>query len=282
MSTQVKGFQQKTAGDGNYFSIKFGSIVRESKTPQEGFERINGKNKRTGEEYTKYIQRFDTIEALITKIEWYDTEQKFTARYQGFKVHLNANGKKGVLDLAINSRTTSRFMKLAENINFTKPVEFRAWHDSKSDSTAIFVGQDGESVPQKYTRENPGDMPEPTQDFKKNWDYSAQMAFLHEKMMKVVIPRVGAAQPKEPEGASTELEHGDNDADTLTPLDPKLVTRVKESLTDLSEHEDYQDRTRTQLMEEFFGTSKLSEIETMPAETVKAVLKKIDNITAPF
>ena len=278
---EMKGFQQKTQGDGNFFAIKHGSIVRESKTPQEGFEKIEITDRRTGEKFTKYIQRYDTIEALVTKIEWYDTEQRFTKRYQGWKLFLNANGKRGVLDLPIQSRTTGRFMKLAENLDFTKPVEFRAWHDSKSDATAIFVGQNGESVPQKYTRDDPNGMPEPTQDFKKNWDYSKQEEFLYKRMIEVVIPKVNASQPEQPE---QDEPHGEEQVEPTpaTSLDEKLIERVKQALSDLSEHKDYEDRSRKELMEEFFGTSKFEEIEAMPPESVKAVLKKIDEIVIPF
>lgn len=279
----MKGFVQKSQGDGNFFAVKHGSIVRTSKTPQEGFEKIEGENKRTHEKYVTYVQRFDTIEALITKIEWYDTEQKYSARYQGFKLHLLAdNGNHGVLDLPIQSRVTGRFMKTAENLDFTKPVEFRAWHDSRSDSTAIFIGQNGESVKQKYTREAPNGLPEPTQDFKKNWDYSKQEEFLYKKMIEVVIPKVAAAQPKEQMTETADEGPGGDDDDRPTPLDAKMIERVKTALLDLSKEDKYSDRSRTELMEEFFGTNKFHEIELMPAETVKAVLRKIDEILVPF
>lgn len=278
----MKGFQQKTQGEGNFFAIKHGSIVRESKTPQEGFEKIEITDRRTGEKFTKYIQRYDTIEALITKIDWYDTEQRFTKRYQGWKLYLNANEKKGILDLPIQSRTTSRFMKLAENLDFTKPVEFRAWHDSKSDSTAIFVGQNGASVSQKYTRENPNGMPEPTQDFKKNWDYSKQEEFLYKRMIEVVIPKVNASQPEEPEADDDGPHNEQTEPTPATSLDEKMVQRVKTSLTELSETDEYKDRSKRELMDEFFGTTKFEEIEAMPPETVKTMLKKIDEIVLPF
>ncbi len=277
----MKGYVQKSEGEGNFFSIKHGSIVRTSKTPQEGFEKIEGENHRTKEKYTTYIQRFDTIEALITKIEWYDTEQKYNTRYQGFKLHLvNDAGTKAVLDLPINSRATGRFMKTAENLDFNKPVEFRAWHDSRSDSTAVFIGQDGASVPQKYTRENPNGLPEPTQDFKKNWDYSKQEEFLYRKMIDVVIPAVAVAHPNTQQSEPEQAEA--SSATTNGKLDQKTIERVKTALKDLSEHEEYSDRSRGELMEEFFDTTKFSEIETMPAETVKSVLKKIDEILIPF
>ena len=49
------------------------------------------------------------------------------------------------LSISLNSQIASRFMKTAENIDWSKPVEFRAWHDKQTDppKTAFFIGQDG-------------------------------------------------------------------------------------------------------------------------------------------
>jgi hypothetical protein len=178
-------------------------------------------------------------------------------------------------------------MKLAENIDYSKPVEFRAWHDGKSDSTALFVGQDGTSVPQKYTRENPGDLPQPTQNFKGDWDYSKQEEFLYKRMIEVVIPMVAAAHPETDKGedgdeaAKAEVS-GYEEAEQNGQLDPKLLEQVKVSLTELAKEPKYQDRTKIELIQDFFGVSRFSEIEEMPSEAVRAALKTIDKIIVPF
>lgn len=279
----MKGFQQKTSGDGNFFVVKHGSIVRESKTPQEGFEKIEIENRRTKEKVTKYIQRYNAIEALITKIEWYDTEQKFDIRYRGWKIHLTADGgKKGILDIPINSRVAGRFMKLAENIDYSKPVEFRAWLDPKSDSTAFFVGQDGNSVPQKYTKDNPGDMPPPVQKFNGDWSFDDQMQFLHKKMLDVVIPKVQALNPVEekPDGQEAKPEHED-----FTESDDEPVSTVLKSIQGIiravAGKKEAHGRTKSELLMDYFGSADWGEIEKMPEATLRAGLAKLDELV-PF
>lgn len=277
----MKGFQEKTQGDGNFFVIKHYTICRESKTPQDGFKEIEVENPETHQKIKKYIKEYDTIEALITRIEWYDTAQQYNRRFRGFKLHLAEGDRRGVLDLPISARVTSRFLKLAENLDFSQPVEFRAWKDRKKDTTALLVAQNGKTVEQKYTADKPLDMPPPSQSASTGkWNYDGQTDFLHKKMMEVVIPRVAAAHPdkQKAENAETQSETAPSNGSP----DAKLLERVKEALTDLSEHDDYQDRSRAQLLDEFFGCSKFSEVESMNPESIKLALKEIDKVVVPF
>lgn len=188
----MKGLQEKSSGNGIFLVVKHHSIVQESKKEREGFEPIVVKNPRTNETLTKYIKRYAGVEAMIKKIEWYDTEGRFDQRYRGWKIYLDADGTDCVLDISFDSRQAGRFMKLAENLDFTKPVEFSAWYDKKNDSTAFNVKQDGQSVRQKYTRDNPGDCPPPKEKFGGKWDYSDQEEFLYGRILNVVIPKLQA------------------------------------------------------------------------------------------
>lgn len=193
----MKGFQERSERTGKFFVVKHYSICEESAKERNGFEPIEVTNPQTKETTIKFIKRYETLEAMVTKIEWRDTEEKYEQRYMDWKVFLNANGETGVLTIPFSSRVGSRFMKLAENIDFNKPVEFRAWKDSKPgkpDATAFLVAQGGESIPQRYTRLDPGDCPEPVQKFGGKWNFDDQMEYLHAQMMNVVIPKVEAAQ----------------------------------------------------------------------------------------
>jgi hypothetical protein len=206
----MKGLMEQSDSNAVFLSIKHHGIVQESKTPKDGFKPIEVKNPRTNETFTKYIKRYNGIEALVNKIEWRDTGDQYDQRYMGFKIYLDADGVPCVLDLPFESRQCTRFMKLAENIDFSQPVIFRAWHDTKDDKTAFFVGQGWEgdkaiSVPQKYTRDDPGECPPPVQKFNGKWNFDDQTQFLYERMVNVVIPAVEAAasmRQAEPIGAS--------------------------------------------------------------------------------
>lgn len=215
----MKGFQEKSENHGKYFVIKHSTICEESNKEKPGFEMIVVTNPQTEQPVTKFIKRYQAIEAMVTKIEWRDTEDKYEQRYTSWKIYLDADGEKGVLEIAFRSRASDRFMKLAENIDFARPVEFRVWHDQKNDSAAFFVGQrEGEgdeksvSVPQKYTRNNPGECPPPVQRLGGKWNFDDQTEFLHERMMNVVIPRVAAVR-----GAMGEQANGHHEFNERPP-----------------------------------------------------------------
>lgn len=188
-----KGLVEQTETNATFLVVKHNAIIQDSKVPRDGFTPIEVQNPRTGESVTKFIKKYKAVDGLVYKIEWYDTEEKYEQRYIGWKIYINANGIPCVLDLPFDSRASNRFMKVAENLNFSLPVEFRAWYDNKTDATAFFVGQNGKSVPQVYTRENPGDCPPPLQNpVSKKWNFDGQKVFLHERMTKFVIPAVDA------------------------------------------------------------------------------------------
>lgn len=187
----MKGLVEQTETNTIYLTVKHHSIVQESKTEREGFKPVEVKNPRTDEIITKHIKQYKAIEGLICKIEWYDTEDRYEHTFMGWKIHMNANGVPCVLDLPFDSRASNRLMKVAENLDFSQPVEFRAWHDRKTDSTAFFIGQHGEGVRQKYTLESPGKCPAPTQNpVTKKWNFEKQKEYLHKIMTDVVIPEV--------------------------------------------------------------------------------------------
>lgn len=280
----IKGFQEQTKGEGNFFVIKHNFIVQESKTERQGFEAIKVRNPRTDTEITKYIKRYKGIEALIKKIEWYDTAQKYDQRYMGWKIHLDTGVKKGVLDIPFDSRPCSRFMKLAENLDFTQPVEFSAWR-SPDDTTAFAVKQNDQSVFQKYTRENPGELPPPVQNFKGKWNYDDQMEFLRKRMIEVVIPAVDAAQGKHPvtETAPDESEsHDDPPANQNgNGNHPKVLNDIKVTIKALAGTKEVDGATKVELLENYFGTASWSEIEKMDEKFLVQAYQKLDELI-PF
>lgn len=197
----MRGFQERSESTGKFFVIKHHTICEESSKEKPGFHPVEVMNPTNKEIVIKFIKPYAALEAMVTRIEWRDTEDKYEQRYMSWKLHLDADGNKGVLEIPFQSRVSSRFMKLAENIDFLRPVEFRAFRDQKTDSTAFYVGQreneedeKSASVPQLYTKDNPGDCPPPVQRMGGKWNFDDQTEFLHERMMHVVIPRVAAAQ----------------------------------------------------------------------------------------
>jgi hypothetical protein len=177
-------------GDGNgiFLKIKHGCICQESKTEREGYKKVEG-SLGDGTPWKKWIRPYKAVSGYIDKIDRYDRE--FEGRkYRGWNIFINDGENQYVLDIPFTSRINSRWMKLAESIDYNKPARFSAWTDRKTDSTALNVQQDGVSVPQKYTREDPGEMPEPVQRSSGKWDYGEQEDFLVDRVVRFVIPNV--------------------------------------------------------------------------------------------
>ena len=186
------GLKERTDNNTAYLLVKHHSLILESKEPREGYEPIEVTNPKTNEQIIKFIKRYAAVDGLIKKIEWYDTKDSYQTRFMGIKIHIADAGEYFQLDLPFNSRPYDSFSKLAENIDYSKPVEFSVWHDRKQDTTAFAVRQDGVPVKWKYTREDMGECPQPTQDKFDKWDFSKQREWLYGRLMEVVIPHVEA------------------------------------------------------------------------------------------
>lgn len=199
----MKGFQPDSGSNVLYLSITQHSICEQSKKPREGFEKVVIQLQ-NGDEVTKYLKRYRFIRGFVTGITYRDTGDKYKVRFQSWQIQItDEEGDQAQLALDLNSNAGSRFMKLAENIDWKQMVEFRAWHDTVKDKTAFNVTQNGQTVPQKYkqpTEGDPkamGDCPQPVErkraSGKTEWDYTEQEDFLFGRMQNVVIPAVESA-----------------------------------------------------------------------------------------
>lgn len=270
----MKGLQEKS-DDGIFLQIKHGCICQESKTPREGFVPIEVPNVRTGEKVTKYIKRYKGVEALVRKIDWYSREYDNT-KFMGWKLLLDANGTACTLDFPFESRVGDRFMKVAENLDFTLPIEFSAWK-GPDDKTALVIKQNNESVPQKYTRENPGDCPVPEKGFNGKWNFDKQKEFLHKRMIEFVIPKVQALNA---------TQNGNGHGHAPVPNESEKATDVEALLkkiqTNLKDYADQEQITVKDAIEQWFQTREWSEVEKMEPTMLDSVNDAIADKVIPF
>lgn len=178
--------------DSVFLVVKHHTICQESKEPREGWRPVPVTNPRTGENITKYIRAYDGVTGYINKLEWYDrTDEQSGARFIGYKIHMSDGDQSVVLDLPFRSMGYRVFMKIAENLDYGKQVEFAAWHDRKEDRTAFLARQDGASIKHRYTVSNPGECPPPVKnDLTGKWDFSAQEVWLKQQIDAEVVPVV--------------------------------------------------------------------------------------------
>jgi len=272
MKGLMKGLQEK-GDEGIFLQIKHGCICQESRTPREGFVPIEVQNVRSGEKVTKYVKRYKGVEALIKKIDWYARDHDGT-KFMGWKLLLDANGTACTLDFPFESRIGDRFMKTAENIDFSQPVEFSAWK-GPDDKTALAIKQNNENVPQKYTRDNPGECPAPVQGFNGKWNFDRQKEFLHKRMIEVVIPRVQALNGSN--HAPVE-QSGNNGNETM--IEPEaLLQQVQSNLKDYATQEKI---TVNDAIEKWFKTRAWDDVEKMSPAWVAQVNNDIADAVIPF
>lgn len=265
-----------------FLHLKYGHLCEVSKSEIDGWTRFDGSTK-DGTKFTKWYKAYRAVSGYVTKIEKYEKEFG-----NGWNVSIDADGVKCNLDIPFASRANGRFLKLAENIDWSKPVRFSAWQDKKTDTLAFNVQQDGVTVPQKYTRETPHDCPEPVQRASGKWDYGAQEDFLVDRMMNVVIPAVNAANlnarlESEPQGGLDESpqgleDHSEHEGSGSTKKD-NLIMALGAHLTQYATDNGI---TKTAAIKEWFDTSSWSEVIKMNESVLKTQDDKILEAIVPF
>lgn len=281
------GLEEYGEGAGTFLKIKHGCICQESKTEKEGYKKVEGVL-RDGTPWKKWIRPYKAVSGYIDKIERYDREHE-GRKFRGWNITINDGENQYFLDIPFDSKVNSRWMKLAEAIDYTKPVRFSAWTDKKTDSTAINLQQDGVSVPQRYTREEPNGLPEPTQRTSGKWDYSAQEDFLIERLTKFVIPNVetiaakrnGVDKPEATASVSGLEDHDDTNGDGPWDGSSEVLRDIRRSVKALAGTKVVDNASEEALLKDFFGMTDWAEIEKLPESLLKAVSVKLDNLI-PF
>jgi hypothetical protein len=176
-----------------------------------GCDTIEVTNPKTQEKLTKHGFSFESMYGRALKLIKYDTEKKFATRFFGFKLTVVDNGEFCVLDMPYHSQVLRRFLKAAPNFDWELSFKisiFKTKKDDGTDTTGIWFQQDGRTIKPHWTRDNPGEMPEPI--FYKEedkWDYGPQHRWLVEQLQSVTIPAIDtAAASIAPPEKSAEVE----------------------------------------------------------------------------
>jgi hypothetical protein len=184
-----------------YLQAKHYCLWREYKTQIAGSEAVEVTNPKTGQVLTKYGHRYDSVSGLVVKLEKYDTDKKYAARYFGFKLHMTDGTDRYVLDMPYQGQMLRRFLRVAHNIDWNKALKITVFKGKKqntgTDEMGVWFQQSGETVKPYYTKDQPHGMPEAVFDPDLNqWDFKAQHRWLVDRLRNETIPDIEAAASK--------------------------------------------------------------------------------------
>jgi hypothetical protein len=197
----MAGLVERERSNSIWLQIVDRNICQRSGQEREGWEKY------TTDKSTAWLKRYKAIEdVFITDIRWFERQlPNSDTTLVGWNLRLEADNQAFVLQMPTNP-VCSRFMKLADNINFSEPVSISAWKSvdkgSGKENTAFCIHQNGANVPQAWNKDN---LPEARQSkTTKKWDFSEQEDFLIENMNTVVIPRLQSVVASRVDNNSTE------------------------------------------------------------------------------
>lgn len=182
--------QEQSATNIKYLSIFQGYLTESTKTEREGFKRVETENPSTKETVVKFIKQYKALTAKIVSIEYNKVAVNGTT-LTSWNLYLTDREDGEInyrLQLSANQNAAQRFLKMADNIDFSEPIEISAWLavEEGKKKTAFVIKQNGQNVPQYWTKDN---LPAPKQNPRTDkWDYSEQEDFLFTHMMDKIIP----------------------------------------------------------------------------------------------
>jgi hypothetical protein len=226
--SDIEGFEEKRGSGMVYFRIFDKSICMTSKEPREGFEEkpIETRNPSSGAITKTYVKRFDRLVARIVGFRRDKKEFKGGGKGVQYSVYLMAGDKKASLQFMGTDPTFKRFLKVAPNIDFTRPILISAFPSKKTKGgevkwvTAISFRQgEGKNVDQwtkvdefwKRPVDDEGNpllnkpakgpdgskLPPMVHDEDEDtWDSKQQDKFLREYFKEHVLPKIEAIEQK--------------------------------------------------------------------------------------
>lgn len=215
------GLQRQTDSNAVYLAAKHFCLWQELKQPREGSVSVEVTNPETKQVITKHGFRNKTVEGRAVKMEPYKREHA-GKKYIGYKLHLQDGPDLFVLDFPYESIFLRNFLKVAPNVDWTKPLSISVFKgkddDGEPQQSYWFrqkVGDDYQTLKWAFTREHPNGQPEPVKNARTDkWDFSTQQEWLVDKLDNETIPAIMEAAktltvPTPHASAEAEPEPGD-------------------------------------------------------------------------
>jgi hypothetical protein len=132
-------------------------------------------------------QYFDTITGTIEKITDETTENEHGS-WRNLVLTMTAKNETCRLNLQYSSRETKGILMRLPNADIKKPLSLKI---GRKDRAFTWVTQKGETVPLKWTKDNPGELPRMEKIMmggKETWDDTDQMDYLIKYINDNVLP----------------------------------------------------------------------------------------------
>lgn len=197
-----EGFNLKRGPSGMiYFNVFDGTLCQKTKEARDGWEGpIKTINPQDKSDVFTYVMRYDSLVGRIIDVNKYKKEFDNGGKTSGFNITIMAGSKRGILQLTWIEHTLKRFLKVAPNIDFEKPIRISVWptKTAKGKTKAAVSFKQGDdpdpenwvSIPEFYNKENE-DMPKAIYDEDNDeWDDKAQNRFLGERFAADTLPKI--------------------------------------------------------------------------------------------
>lgn len=196
-----------------FLQAKHFCLWQELKEIGPACDAIEVTNPKTKETTTKYGYKYETVTGFVVDLTWYDTGDKYSTRYFGFKMKIRDVDQEYSLDMPYKSQILRRFLRTVDNIDWNKPLSISVFkgraEDGKDPQIGIWFRQNGETVRPYFTKENPNGMPSATYDKDtQEWDFKAQHSWLVAHLKEDIIPKVLDAAAHVPEVLPRETSLG--------------------------------------------------------------------------
>ena len=151
------------------------------------------KSRQTKSGKTVWELQFTKLEGYLSDMERVEREYE-GIKYDTLKLHFATSGKPLILNLSFKGGLSNQFFLRMENIDYTQLVTFEtSLYDERQ---YLFIKQNKEVVPAKYTKENPGNKPawQPIEiNGEKHWDRTEEFAFYMNILETVIKPKLSAS-----------------------------------------------------------------------------------------
>ena len=195
------GLEQRIGG--NYITILGGKFCQRV---QEGTEGAVTRVNKIGN--TVHEKFYDSFTGKLVDIKVQDGTYGKTWNFQ-----FQDKEEIYTLQLSYSNSFSTAFLKMLPNVDLSKELKVSPSTkevDGKMKSS-LFINQDGVALKHKYTRENPGGMPDMEQITIKGvlvWDDTKRLEFLQNMVDTQILPKLAGATPVE-----TPIEGGEDGMD---------------------------------------------------------------------